>query len=50
MNTYNLINKQTGLIEFTGTYDECLAKRKEFMKDEGALMSTPESYYQIESY
>lgn len=43
----SLINVQTGLIEFTGAYDECLAKRKELIKEQGGVLSCPNDYYRI---
>lgn len=42
-----LINKQTGLIEFTGTYNECLEKRTQLIKEEGGVTSNPNDYYLI---
>ena len=44
---YNLINTQTGLVQFTGSYDDCLAMRRKLMKEEGAIMSLPENYYTL---
>lgn len=47
MKTYNLINKQTGIIEFIGNYDECLVSRKKLIEIDGGLQSNPNDYYLI---
>lgn len=44
---YELINKQTGLTEFTGTYDKCLTTMFEYLKLQGAVLSTGSDYFFI---
>lgn len=48
MKNYNVINVQTGLIDYTNTYDACLAYIKEALIDMGAVLSTPNDYFRIE--
>lgn len=45
---FNLINKETNLIEFTGIYDECLKLRASYIKELGGVLSKPEDYFIIE--
>lgn len=48
MRSYNLINQQTRLLELTGTYDECLNLRSEFITEMNGVTSRPSDYFKIE--
>lgn len=47
LDVYKLIDKQTGLAEFIGSYEECLTERKRLIKEFGGVTSIPEEYYTI---
>lgn len=44
---YNLINNQTGLIDFTETYIECLHNRTKLINAIGGIISRPDEYFII---